>query len=701
MQIKNNLKACLIVFFLLLFYGTTVYSQDKRPVTFDDLMALRDINARNAMSISPDGSAVLFTVSKWEAPGRDSSGKAERRERSSHIWLAQIDSGVGEARQLTFGESGESRPGWSPDGSLISYISSPPRTGGNKGRAQIWLMSTDGGEEWKLTDMKEGVSSYAWSPDSKGQQIAFVTQDPLPKEVEERLKRGGNPRILERGSRSSHVWIVDVESKQVTKLTNGKDFVALGQFTWAPDGKRLAFLANPTGMYRDDRVDIYVLTIESKSLEKITKNPGPDRMPAWSPDGTTIAFISTTNTSKPGPDGILPAMVAHAHLALFDVASKRLRDVSSPQFDLDPRLPTWTSDSKRVLLTIVNRTYKNVFVYDIAANRYSQLTKGKVINAMSLSKDGSLVAFVMNSPVAPADVYVSNPAFTSLRKLTTMNPQVAELELGETEVITWKSSDGLEIESLLLKPINFQSGKRYPLLVNIHGGPGGTHQNIFRVNSKDAGQRWASQGWAVLYPNPRGSRAYGEKFLQGNIPDWGGGDYRDIMAGVDAVIKRGIADPERLAVMGWSYGGYMTTWIIGQTNRFKAALAGATITNIVSMYGTTDHPNYLAAFFEGPPSKKTMPLYVERSPISYADHVTTPVLILHGANDDRCPIGQPMEFYRALNDRGKTVELGFYPREGHSIGRWEYAHQLDHLRREYEWITRYTLGESGKKITNQ
>ncbi|HEX7021191.1 MAG TPA: prolyl oligopeptidase family serine peptidase [Gemmatimonadaceae bacterium] len=234
-------------------------------------------------------------------------------------------------------------------------------------------------------------------------------------------------------------------------------------------------------------------------------------------------------------------------------------------------------------------------------------------------------------------------------------------------------------------------------MVVIHGGPTGAHVNSFRVSYGDGGHFWAGQGWAVLYPNPRGSTNYGEKFMRGNIPDWGGGDYRDIMSGVDALIKRGIADPDKLAVQGWSYGGYMTCWIVSQTDRFKAAMMGAGLSNLSSMYNTTDIPAYLGGFFKGIPSKATMALYDERSGITFADRVTTPLLILHGASDERVPIGQPMEFYRALKDRGKTVELVFYPREGH--GFTEYYHQLDRMKRQYEWMTKYTLG--GKRAVTQ
>jgi dipeptidyl aminopeptidase/acylaminoacyl peptidase len=302
----------------------------------------------------------------------------------------------------------------------------------------------------------------------------------------------------------------------------------------------------------------------------------------------------------------------------------------------------------------------------------------------------------MDSPQMPSELYVTDSSFADFRQLTHTNPQAASFALGDTEVITWKSSDGIEIEGILLKPAGFIAGRKYPTLVVAHGGPAGAFTNNYRVGGLEGGQLWAGQGWAVFYPNPRGSSNYGEKFLQANINDWGGGDYRDIMTGVDALIAKGIADPDRLAHIGWSYGGYMTAWVITQTNRFKAAMVGAGLTNMASMYGTNDIPNVLVTYFGGYPSKQTMPLYTARSAMTFIDNVQTPTLILHGGNDERVPTGQAYELFRGLKDRGKTTELVFYPREGHGIA--EYYHQRDRLTRIHDWVTRYTLA-SGKTTT--
>jgi dipeptidyl aminopeptidase/acylaminoacyl peptidase len=449
---------------------------------------------------------------------------------------------------------------------------------------------------------------------------------------------------------------------------------------------RLAVAAAPTTMLRDDRSDIYIVDIASRAADKITTNAGPDTVPRWSPDGRTIAFTSETNRNPEWPDGTRSASVVNAHLTLYDVASRTLRDASTPQFDLLAGDPVWTPDSRQILFTTGKSVYRDVFAYDVAGGRYEQVTKNQIVTLGTLSRDGSRAALLLESATAAADIYVSDLAMTSPQRLTTINPEASEFALGEAEVIRWKS-DGFEIEGILQKPVGYASGTRYPLLVVPHGGPTGAYLNSFRVGFGDGGQHWAGQGWAVLYPNPRGSTNYGERFMTANLGDWGGGDFRDVMAGVDAVVARGLADPNRLAIEGWSYGGYMTAWAITQTNRFKAAMVGAGIINLVSMYATNDLPNVLAGFFRGVPGAANLSLYLERSPLSYAAKLATPTLILHGGSDERVPIGQPMELYRALRDRGVAAELVFYPREGHGLT--EYFHQLDRLRRQFDWITKH------------
>jgi dipeptidyl aminopeptidase/acylaminoacyl peptidase len=417
--------------------------------------------------------------------------------------------------------------------------------------------------------------------------------------------------------------------------------------------------------------------------------------PAWSPDGRTLAFGALADSWKPNGDGIAPRSLRNTNLVLYDIASRNARDVSGAQLDNSVGAPRWSPDGKVITFSVQERVYGSVYSLDVASGRITALTKAMMVRAPSYSADGRTVAFAMDSPTSPAEVYATDAAFTSPVRLTTTNPQLAGIALGETEVITWKSNDGWSVEGILLKPVGYQPGQRVPLLVDVHGGPTGAHTNGFKSSWGNAGHYWAGRGWAVFYPNPRGSTGYGEKFMRGNIKDWGGGDYRDIMTGVDELVRRGLADADRLAITGWSYGGYMTGWVVSQTGRFKAAMMGAGLVNMESMYGTTDIPGYIGTFYDGMPqldgtlNNKSLQFYRSRSAIQYSDRVTTPLLMLHGGSDERVPIGQPMEYFRNLRDRGKTAELVFYPREGHGLS--EYYHQIDKLKREYEWIVKYTL----------
>ncbi len=655
-----------------------------RAVTIDDVMNMKSVGSP---MVSPDGGQVLYTVRQWESD-------KDRLDSRTRIW--KVPAAGGAARQLTFGERGDSQPQWSPDGRYISFLSARGAAGADEApKAQIYLMRADGGESWKLTDTKEAVSGYSWSPDTR--TIAYVTLEPRSAAAEAEIRKRDDERVFENDFRHTHIWTIDIESKQATRVTEGTAWSVRGTPSWASDSKRLTFAAGVTTMLRDYRADVYIADLTTKRIEKISTNPAADSQPEWSPDGATIAFLSEPAMGTPIGDGTLPSSVTISRLMIYDVASKTLTDASRRDFDLDVGAPRWTADSKAVMFTAGQRAYAELFRYDLASRKYSQLTQQKTVQLGSRSKDGQVVALTMDSPTRPSEVYVANGALTLFKQLTVTNPQADEFQLGESEVVTWKSSDGLEVEGVLLKPVGFEAGRKYPLLVVAHGGPSGAHYNNYRVGGLEGGQLWAGQGWAVLYPNPRGSTNYGEKFLQANINDWGGGDYRDIMTGVDALIARGVADPNRLAHIGWSYGGYMTAWAITQTNRFKAAMVGAGLTNMVSMYGTNDIPNVLTTYFGGIPGKDTLALYNARSAMTHIDTVTTPTLILHGGNDERVPTGQAYELFRGLKDRGKTVELVFYPREGH--GFTEYYHQKDRLTRIQEWVTRYTLGENRKTTT--
>ena len=690
--------------------SVTVSTQTRRPATFDDVLNLKAIQGA---TVSPDGTQVIYTVRQWVAEPIDSTAAASgrdlaqglrqgRMESRTHVWKVATNTPpalasratADTARQITFGEKGDSQPQFSPDGKFVSFVSA---RGGTEAKSQIYLMPIDGGEAWKLTDAKENVSAYSWAPDSA--RIAYVSTDPRSADEEANIKRRDDERVFEGDFRYQHAWVVDVSTKQSTRITEGTNYTVQGAPSWSPDGKRFVFGAATTPMLRDNRRDIYLADAGTKQVEKISTNWGNDSSPRWSQDGRTIAWVTEPNTTSPLPDGTASSVILQRRLVLYDVTTKAIRDTTTAAFDTEAGNPIWTNEGTRVLFVSGKRAYNEAFAYDVTTGAYTQLTSKRTINGTSVSKDGRTIALTMDAPDSATEIYVTDPSFANPRRLTNTNPQLVELALGETEVITWKSSDGVEVEGVLLKPVGFESGKRYPTLVVAHGGPAGAYVNGFRLGGLEGGQVWAGKGWAVFYPNPRGSSNYGEKTLAANVNDWGGGDFKDIMTGVDALVARGIADPDKLAHIGWSYGGYMTAWVITQTTRFKAAMVGAGLTNMWSMYGTNDIPSVLIAYFGGIPNKQTLPLYLDRSAMSHIDKVTTPTLVLHGANDERVPVGQAYELYRGLKDRGKTTELVFYPREGHGIQ--EYYHQKDRMQRIHDWVTKYTLGTGGNRTTSQ
>ena len=665
-------------------------AQAKRPLDANDLMRIRQVGG---VALAPAGGRVLYTVNGWEHPNaKGDTALGDRHERRSHIWMVPFAGGA--ARQLTFGERGESQPSWSPDGQTIAFVAARGTgLGEDAPKAQLWLLPADGGEARQLTTLRDGVVAYSWSSD--GKRLAVVTPDSLSREQEAKARRRDDPKVYEGDFRLNHLWVVDAETGKGTKVTAG-DFTVRGAPSWSPDGAWLAFDASPTPMIRDDRRDAYLVEVASRKLEKVTTAGEAESTPQFSPDGRTLAFTILDNEWKPQKDGISSRTLRNAKLVTFDLGTRAMTSHAQPGFDVSAAQPRWSADGQHLWFTADDRVYRSLYDYAIATRTYTKVTRDALMAGASASKSGAQMAFVIDRDDQPAEVYVTDAQTPTPKRITTTNAWLADRALGKSEVITWKSKDGKPVEGVLLYPVGYTPGSKVPLVVSAHGGPTGAHTNGFKGGT-GPGQSWAARGWAVLYPNPRGSTGYGEWWMRANMGDWGGGDFRDIMTGVDDLIKRGIADSTRMAFEGWSYGGYMTSWVVSQTSRFKAAMMGAGLTSLMSMAGTTDIPGYIGTFFDGQPQydgslvNKNTKFYLERSAISYTDKVTTPLLMLHGGSDERVPIGQPMEFYRALKDRGKTVELVFYPREGH--GFTEYYHQMDRMKREYEFLAKYTLGQ--------
>jgi dipeptidyl aminopeptidase/acylaminoacyl peptidase len=622
------------------------------------LMTVRD--AQNMASvgspaISPDGKWVLYTrtVRDWN--------DAQLRTRT-HIWRVGIDGT--RARQLTFGEANTGSPQWFPDGTKIAFTSSraaapaaagaAPPAGAEGAANQVHVMYTDGGEAWALTKHEGGVSGFSISPD--GKSILFLAQDPLTADDRRRQRERDDAVIVDETFRFTHLWIADAETGRTKRLTQGKFVVSEPQ--WAPDSRTIAFVSRPNTKIDDAAIaDVWVTDVEGKA-RKFFENPGPDSNPRWSPDGRYLAVAS-----KPQPGNTQ----WYDKLHLFPAAGGAPR-VLLQNFDLDFGAPIWSPDSKLIYWSTGQGTRTALFGVDIATGELTttRAPMSGVSGGYQLSRDGTIWVFTRNHGTDNNDLYAvrrDGAGYAAPVRLTRVNPWIVDekVQLGSVETIKWTNSDGGTIEGVLTRPVGYTAGTRYPLVVNPHGGPSSANMESFSALN----QVLAGNGFLVLQINFRGSTNYGQKHLNANRNTWGVTDYDDIMKGVDYVIAQGWADPNRMVAYGWSYGGYMTFWMSTQTDRFKLISPGAGLTNLYSMYSTTDIPAYLGWFFGTPWENEA--IYQKLSPIRFAKNVKAKILIMHGANDARVPPTQADEFYKALKDLGKDVTYVRYPRQGHGI----------------------------------
>jgi dipeptidyl aminopeptidase/acylaminoacyl peptidase len=411
-------------------------------------------------------------------------------------------------------------------------------------------------------------------------------------------------------------------------------------------------------------------------------------LPKWSPDGKQIAFLSG--------DGKLD-WLADLAVCVMPSSGGEPRNVSKKLDGLTfagSEFYGWAPDNRTLRLAVDTRATRQLFSLSVPDGEVKVLTEGqRVHDKFSFSADGQRFACVVDDPASPREVHAGTVGEQKPTRATFTNPQLLSVALGKVEPLRWKSADGLEVEGLLIKPTGYQQGRRYPLLTYIHGGPALQFAHAFSVYPPGPPQAsrypihvLAGQGYLIFCPNPRGSAGYGEKFRQANVKDWGVGDFKDIMTGVDHLIAQGLADPQRLGIMGWSYGGYMTSWAITQTDRFKAASTGAGVTNLFSMYGQTDIPRFMEGYFGDVPWNQRE-LYAKHSAMTHVGKVKTPTLIQHGEKDDRVPLAQSQELHGALKRRGVPVEFVVYPRQGHNPS--EPRLQADVLRRNVDWFNRW------------
>ena len=613
---------------------------------------------------SPDGQWVAYTQSQPIV-------EAERSETVSQIYLARQDRS--RRFQLTRGEHGSTNPAFSPDGRYVYFASDRSE------KSNVYRILVEGGEAEKLTDFKGSLGEFRVSKD--GKSVAYVGHEPSP-DAEKATKEKRDFKVVDKELENFSLYVIPAEPDAKNKRAQKKVFEAkyhIANFEWSPDNRSIAFEHWPgAGADNWTQADIGEVDIAAGTVKELAATKSAEAGPHYSPDGRYIAFEKSPDLAR------WPGEMRIALLSRSDGSVRLLPET----LDDAPNVLGWSADSRSILFVEAKKTRQALYAMPVDGPPKSlyEPAKGVLLTA-ALDLKGTHVGYSHESPSEAPEAYVLPLQGGTPQRVSRANEDLPKLPLGETKVIRWKAKDGLDIEGLLTYPVGYESGKKYPLILNIHGGPTGVFgENYTGRFSIYPIATFASRGYAILRPNPRGSGGYGKKFRFGNLGDWGGKDYEDDMAGVDHVIAMGLADPDHMAVMGWSYGGFMTSWIITHTDRFKAAVVGAGVTNLWSFTGTADIPGFLPDYFGGEPWDQ-FKAFTEHSPMSFVKNVKTPTLILHGEADIRVPTSQGYELYHALKRMGLTTKMVVYPRTPH--GPREPKFILDIAQRNVEWTDRY------------
>jgi dipeptidyl aminopeptidase/acylaminoacyl peptidase len=655
----------------------TLTPSPQRTLKPEDYAQLRDVDEPN---ISPDGNFVVYVVKQADM---------EKDKRPGNLWLAKWDGS--ENRALTFGNKGQSHPRWSPDGKWIAFLSG--RDDENE-VDQLWILSTGGGEAQKFTDLKGNVDDFAWSPDSK--RIVLVVHDPDPREPEkkEKEKKTVPPIVTDRFSfkhdidgyltdRYSHLQLLDLTTRKIDIQTSGKHDDVLP--AWSPDGNEIAFVTKRgDDPDRTENWDVYAIGAQPGAKERqVTTSPEADShpdlesAPAWSPDGKWIAYIHGGDPKK--------IEYAVRTLAIIPSVGGEAK-VLTQNLDRNLEQPHWSPDGKSVFGLLEDDGAKTLVRVPVAGGAPESVVGGRrTITAYDVSKTGKVIARASTSD-RPYEIFAAEK--NNLRDLTKQNDAwLSPIKLGRVEETKFKSKDGTEVHGFVVHPVDSAAGAKPPALLRPHGGPQSQYANEFDFEK----QLFAANGYVVIMPNPRGSTGRGEKFAMGIFADWGHVDVEDDLAAVDDAVARGLADPDRLGVGGWSYGGISTNYLIASTTRFKAATSGASISNVLAGYGTDQYVRDYEAELGLP--WKNMETWTRISyPFLHADRIKTPTLFLCGQNDFNVPLLNTEQMYQALRSLGVPTELVIYPGQFHGLTKPSYI--IDRYKRYLDWYAKW-IGLTG------
>ena len=668
----RKLPAILAFFFL-----AAMAVAERAAITADDFY---DFRAVSEPHISPNGNEVAYVVTRADQ---------KENKRYGEIWIAATD-GKHQPRRLSNPTLSSTSPKWSPNGQSLAFLSSRPavhepgETLPSAPKAQVYVLSLEGGEAQEVTRFRTGVRSFSWSPDST-KLVCVSTEDPTsgPKEPGQSDTRHyvhSTYKIDGRGFLSNqrqHLWVVDVASDQVKQLTTGEEWDD-NDTQWSPDGRQIAFSADSSGKYWDDLEDamsqIWVISSEGGAPARVAINAVS--APEWSPDGKLIAYFSAEHWYDSRKLMVVPATGMGTPKQLVS------------NLDLSVRELKWAEHGKAIYFISGTHGEQRLFRADAGSGAVSKVpSTAAFVRSLDVNDDLGMVAFCGSDFQHPAEVYLGRLDGSGEKQLSHANTQLLDrLKVATVERLTYRSGDGLSIEGFLVRPIDFDPSKRYPMILYIHGGP----QGMFGTDWMMQVQVFAAKGWSVLYVNPRGSTGYGTEFVDAVVKEWGGKVFSDLMGTVDvALAKNQWIDPNRLGVTGCSFGGFMTNWIISHTTRFAAAVPMCSISNYISVEGTRDG-YYGHSHDFGGDLYQNFDLYWKYSPVRYAMNVKTPTLILHGEADQRVPIGQAEQWFRALRHFKVPAELVIFPREYHAgFSNGEPKHMVEAMKWQVYWFDKY------------